>query len=127
MVLFQVGFSSLSQQFLDLQIDGDLLLQLDNASLERDLNISNGITRARFLRELTSLKQSADYQSCDPSKLDDWLKEVNTGFKQYTYQMTQAGVDANLLKWLTNEHLQSDCRIQNGVHRLRILEAAKCK
>ena len=39
----------------------------------------------------------------------------------------QAGVDKNILRYLTEEHLRYDCDITNGVHRMKILEAAKRK
>jgi len=71
------------------------------------------------------LKQIADYETCDPTHLDDWLKELGTEFRQYTYQMLRSGVDRHVLRCLSDEHLLKDCGIINGVHRLRILEAGK--
>ena len=79
----------------------------------------------RFLRELNSLKRSADYQSCDPSKLADWLKQIGSEFTQYSYQLVTRGVDKATLRWLNDTHLLTDCGIHNGVHRLKILENAK--
>jgi len=83
----------------------------------------------RFLRELSKLKQMADYESCDPTHLDDWLKELGVEFRQYTYQMLKSGVDRRVLRLLSDDHLLRDCAIVNGVHRLRILDAGKrqCK
>jgi len=82
-------------------------------------------TTSRFLRDLAKLKQIADYESCDPTRLDDWLKELGAEFRQYTYQMLKSGVDRRVLRFLSDEHLQIDCGIFNGVHRMRILEVAK--
>lgn len=79
----------------------------------------------RFLRDLAKLKQIADYESCDPTRLDDWLNKLGVEFRQYTYQMLKSGVDRRVLRFLSDEHLLTDCGIVNGVHRLRILEAAK--
>lgn len=79
----------------------------------------------RFLRELNILKIAADYQSCDGSKLDDWLKQLGAEFKGYSYQMLINGVDRVTLRWLTEEHLERDCMIRNGIHRMKILEATK--
>ena len=81
----------------------------------------------RFLRELGRLKESADYQSCDPTKLDAWLKELGHDFCQHAYPMLKGGADRCLLRWITEEQLQRDCGIENGIHRMKILEAAKSK
>jgi len=73
------------------------------------------------------LQKTADYQSCDPSKLDDWLREVEADFCRYSYQMLKSGVDRRTLRWLTDEHLLHDCHIHNGIHRMKIIEGSKRK
>lgn len=75
----------------------------------------------RFLRELRDLKISSDYTSCDPSMLSAWLQEVGEDMSQYTYQMLNQGVDRPLLRSLTDSMLVNDCRIANGIHRMKIL------
>jgi hypothetical protein len=87
--------------------------------------MGNSVHRMRFMRDLDKLKQSADYEFCDPTKLDDWLKQIGPEFRKYTYQMLKAGVDMRLVRYLNDEHLLKDCGILNGIHRLRILEAAR--
>lgn len=67
------------------------------------------------------MKISADYTSCDPTKLSDWLVEVGPEFSQYTYQMIYSGVDKQTLRSLSHEHLSKDCAITNGIHRMKIL------
>ena len=67
----------------------------------------------------------ADYQSCDPTGLDDWLMMSSHDFRQYTYCMLATGADRGWLRWITDEHLLSDCGIHNGIHRMKILEAAR--
>ena len=79
----------------------------------------------RFMRELNILRVTADYQSCDPSKIDDWLKELGKDFCGYSYQMLKSGVDRRTLRWLSDEHLLHDCYITNGIHRLKIMEGSK--
>lgn len=106
-------------------MDGDLLLLLTEENLREDLEMRNGILRKRFLRELNGLKQRADYDSCDPSHLEDWLRQVGYEFRQYSYPMLKSGADRRILRWLTDDHLLKDCCINNGIHRLRIIEAAK--
>ena len=46
--LFQCGFSDQAKRFGELCVDGDVLLQLDDVILERDLDMSNKITRIRY-------------------------------------------------------------------------------
>lgn len=79
----------------------------------------------RVLRELAQLKQNADYEACDPSRLDDWLTGISPEFRQYTYQMIKSGVEKSILRFISEEHLERDCGILNGIHRLKMLEAAK--
>jgi len=125
--LQQVGFGDEHSlyAFNERRVDGDVLLCLDDKYLKEDLDIVNGITRYIFMRELRHLKQRACYDSCDPSHLDDWLKDIDFRFAQYSYQMLKAGVDRRFLSFLNETHLQEDCKIDNGLHRLRILEAAR--
>ncbi|XP_046581452.1 LOW QUALITY PROTEIN: NAD(+) hydrolase SARM1-like [Haliotis rubra] len=121
----QVGFESYAGMFEKCSVDGDLLLQLNEDELLSSLGMNCKIARKRFLRELRDLKISADYTSCDPSKLDDWLSEVAPAFSQYTYQMLHCGVDRKMLALLTEEHLQVDCNINNGVHRMMMLQRVR--
>lgn len=81
----------------------------------------------RILRELAQLKQTADYEACDPTRLDEWLSAIGREFRQYTYQMLKSGVDKSILRFLNDDHLEKDCGILNGVHRMKILEGAKRK
>ena len=76
---------------------------------------------ARFLRELKDLKVTANYTSCDPSKLADWLLELGPDFSQYTYQLLHSGVEKAVLPSLTDD-LLNDCSIVNGIHRMLILQ-----
>ncbi len=67
----------------------------------------------------------SDYSSCDPTKLDHWLKVVSPDLGQYTYQLLLCGVDRQFLSQLSDEQLRDDCRIANGVHRAKILQRAR--
>lgn len=51
----------------------------------------------------------------------DWLAEVDPHFRQYTYGLVQSGVNHNNVQSLTEQQLQHDCQITNGVHRAKIL------
>lgn len=54
----------------------------------------------------------------------DWLAEIDPYFRQYTYGLVQSGVDRNSVQNLTDQQLEKDCYIDNGVHRARILAAS---
>merc|ERR1712038_1641528 len=52
------GFSAFADEFKKCEVDGDLLLSLDENDLKDDLRIDNGITRKRFIRGEAFLKVS---------------------------------------------------------------------
>ncbi|XP_028320362.1 NAD(+) hydrolase SARM1 [Gouania willdenowi] len=123
--LQQVGFSAYCDRFQELQVDGDLLLNIIDQDLSADLGMTAGITRRRFLRDLRVLKTYANYSTCDPNNMADWLVQVDPRFRQYTYGLVQSGVDRNNIQHLTDPQLQQDCHIDNGVHRAKILSASR--
>ncbi|XP_071352370.1 NAD(+) hydrolase SARM1 [Trachinotus anak] len=123
--LQQVGFSTYCDRFQELQVDGDLLLNITDQDLSSDLGMTAGLTRKRFLRDLRVLKTYANYSTCDPNNMADWLVEVDPRFRQYTYGLVQSGVDRNYVQSLTDQQLQHDCNIDNGVHRAKILSASR--
>ncbi|XP_015246440.1 PREDICTED: sterile alpha and TIR motif-containing protein 1 isoform X1 [Cyprinodon variegatus] len=123
--LQQVGFSAFSDRFQELQVDGDLLLNITDQELSSDLGMAAGLTRKRFLRDLHVLKTYADYSTCDPNNMADWLAEVDPRFRKYTYGLVQSGVDRSNVQLLTDQQLQHDCQVENGVHRAKILSAAR--
>ncbi|GFR69173.1 sterile alpha and TIR motif-containing protein 1 [Elysia marginata] len=118
----QVGFGAYTEKFEACQVDGDLLLRLTDQELTDSIDMACSVTRKRFLRELRDLKISCDYTSCDPSMLGAWLRgDVGEEMAQYTYQMLNTGVDRPLLPSITDQHLTTDCCINNGIHRMKIL------
>lgn len=123
--LQQVGFSAYCDRFQELQVDGDLLLNITDEDLKTDLGMHAGLTRKRFLRDLRVLKTYANYSTCDPNNMADWLVEVDPRFRQYTYGLVQSGVDRNNVQHLTDQQLGQDCLIGNGVHRAKILDASR--
>ncbi|KAG7470576.1 hypothetical protein MATL_G00115340 [Megalops atlanticus] len=123
--LQQVGFSTFSQRFQELQVDGDLLLSITDLDLRTDLGMSAALIRKRFLRDLRVLKTYANYSTCDPNNLADWLADVDPRFRQYTYGLVQSGVDRKNLLHITDQQLQNDCLVENGIHRAKILAAAR--
>ncbi|XP_060902439.1 NAD(+) hydrolase SARM1 [Labrus mixtus] len=123
--LQQVGFSAYCDRFQELQVDGDLLLNVTDQDLSADLGMTAGLTRKRFLRDLRVLKTYANYSTCDPNNMADWLADVDPRFRQYTYGLVQSGVDLNNVQHLTDQQLQHDCYIVNGVHRAKILSFSR--
>ncbi|KAM9468556.1 NAD(+) hydrolase SARM1 isoform 1-T1 [Clarias gariepinus] len=123
--LQQIGFSAFCDRFQELQVDGDLLLNITEENLNNDLGMTSGITRKRFMRDLRVLKTYANYSMCDPNNLADWLADLDPRFRQYTYSMVQSGVHRNNLLQITDEQLQQDCHIENGIHRAQILAAVR--
>ncbi|XP_042686211.1 NAD(+) hydrolase SARM1 isoform X1 [Centrocercus urophasianus] len=123
--LQQIGFTKFCPNFLEHQVDGDILLRLTEEELQEDLGMGSSITRKRFFRELTELKTFANYSTCDRSNLADWLGSIDPPFRQYTYNLLTCGVNRNLLHRVTEQQLQEDCHISTGFHRVRILSAAR--
>ena len=121
----QIGFPQYADSFMESRVDGDLLLQLSEEMLREDINMRNGILRRRFLRELTNLKRMADYSSCDPTNLNNFLQSLGAEYSVYTYDMISAGIDRETLLNINDEQLLSECGISNKIHRLKILQGVK--
>ncbi|WAR03819.1 SARM1-like protein [Mya arenaria] len=118
----EVGFCEYSEQFEKCKVDGDLLLQMTEEDLIDSIHIKPGMVRRRFMRELVTLKVTADYSSYDPTNIDPWLMSVLPELSQYTYAMLRHGMDRALLASTTEEELRDVCSISNGIHRRIIMQ-----
>ncbi|KAL8579686.1 hypothetical protein ACOMHN_066675 [Nucella lapillus] len=118
----QIGFPEYVEEFNGSQVDGDLLLILTCEDLSEGLGMTSSIVRKRFMRELKSLKITADYSASDPTGLDKWLMGLCPELSQYTYYMLRQGVDTYVLKTLTDQELREECGIANSIHRRKILQ-----
>lgn len=67
----------------------------------------------------------ADYSSRDTDSLNDFLQSIGPEYTIYTYAMVNAGVDKESMRGLSDEQLENECGIINGIHRLRILNAIR--
>ncbi|PRD29211.1 UNVERIFIED_CONTAM: Ect4 [Trichonephila clavipes] len=67
----------------------------------------------------------ADYSSCDTSGLTSFLQGLGPEFCQYSYQMLLSGVNVKDLKELNSEQLESECGIENSIHRMRLMHMVK--
>ncbi|XP_017100219.2 NAD(+) hydrolase sarm1 isoform X2 [Drosophila bipectinata] len=121
----QIGFNDYIEQFKESQVDGDLLLKLNQDNLRDDIGIGNGILLKRFERELQCLKRMADYSSKDTAKMHQFLLEIGADYCTYTYAMLNAGIDKCSLPHVNEDMLMTECGIHNSIHRLRILNAVK--
>lgn len=123
----QIGFGEYEMNFYESKVDGDLLLQINEANLCEDIGIKNGIRRKRFARELQNLKKMADYSSRDAANINSFLLNIGPEYSIYTYSMVNAGVDKESLKSLNEIQLEIECGIINSIHRNRILNGIKSK
>ena len=71
------------------------------------------------------MKLYTDYASCDSSQVCKWLGKVDPQLLQYAYGMLRAGVTLETIPHLTDELLRNDCGVTNGIHRLKLLQAAE--
>jgi hypothetical protein len=117
------GFKDFSQIGMDSCCDGRMLLLITEEDLVTVFQMSNKFHRRKFIHDLTELRIRADYSSEDASNIAAWLAGISREFRQYSFNLIQAGVDLKFLPHLTDQHLKSDCQISNGVHRTKILEA----
>ena len=62
--LATIGFADFIDVFKNVGVDGDILLLLKDSCMKDDLEMTNGILRKRFHRELRSLKRRSDYSCC---------------------------------------------------------------
>jgi hypothetical protein len=119
------GFSSFADEFKKCEVDGDLLLSLDENDLKEDLKIDNGITRKRFTRELNNLKKNADYSCVDQSGVASFLNGID--HKCYSYNLIKAEMDPQYMKKLNasdlDDMLKNDAGISSKFHRHQIIEA----
>lgn len=121
----RAGFTAFVEAFKDSEVDGDLLLQLDENMMKYDLGIENGILRKRFTRELNNLKKSADYTCKDRHGVVPFLTSIDQ--KVYAYGMILADMSPEFMKRLNSTDLNDmlkEAGVQNAVHRHQIIEAA---
>ena len=52
------------------------------------------------------------YPLLDPTDLSSWLADIGREFRQYGFNLFQAGVDRKFLPHLTDTHLKTDCQVK---------------
>jgi len=122
----RAGFGAFAEAFKESEVDGDLLLQLDETNLKHDLGIDNGILRKRFTRELTTLKKSADYTCVDRHGVTTFLSGIDQ--KAYAYGLILHDMSPDFMKRLNAIDLHDmlkEAGVHNAVHRHQIIEACQ--
>jgi len=127
--VIEIEFQDYLKNFIESGVDGDLLLQLDEANIKEDLKIKNGIHRKRFVRELDKLKKQADFSSCDKHGIAMFLQDhpqLGEDFRIYTYGLVINGLSIDLMRRLSSSNLDDTLKeagVNNPVHRQRIMDA----
>lgn len=125
----KLNFSnSIVEKLREAQVDGDLLLQLDEKNLKEDLEMTNGLHRKRFLRELNGLKKSADYTCKDQNDIANFLaQKVGAEYKIYAYNLIRSDLSSpDLMRKLGETDLKDmlrECGVESAIHRHKIVEA----
>merc|ERR1712038_1199682 len=123
--LQQTGFPELCQVFRQVGVDGDLLLPLREKEMTEDLEMTNGIVRRRFLRELRNLKRMSDYTCVDAEEIAEFLSGVQPDFREYTYNLYKADMTVESMVKLCYEDLTemlTEAGVENKVHQYMISE-----
>ena len=92
-------------------VDGKMLLLLTEEDLLNVFHMNNRFHRKQLLLKIANLKIRTDYSNVDPSNLNGWLSDIGDEFRQYTYNLIQAGVDRDFLQSVTETHLEKDCQV----------------
>merc|ERR1711913_272419 len=124
--LQQTGFPELCQVFRQVGVDGDLLLPLREKELTEDLEMTNGIVRRRFLRELRNLKRMSDYTCVDAEEIAEFLSGIQPDLREYTYNLYKADMTVESMAKLSKEDLMEmlkEAGVENKVHQVMIIDS----
>lgn len=124
--LHHVGFTEYCEVFRQVGVDGDLLLPLKEKEIKEDLDMTNGIVRRRFLRELRNLKRRADYSCVDAEEIADFLSSIQPDFREYTYNLHKKDMTLEHMAKLSKEDLSDmlkDSGVESMVHQHMIIES----
>ena len=124
--LQQTGFTEYCHVFRQVGVDGDLLLPLKEKEMKEDLDMSNGIVRRRFLRELRNLKKISDYSCVDAEDIAEFLASIQPDFREYTYNLHKKDMTVEYMVKLSREDLidmLKDAGVENMVHQHMIFDS----
>ena len=120
----KIGFEKHIDDILEIGVDGDLLLRLDESNLKNDLKMTNGILRKRFIRELNSLKQNADYSAMDRHGIAGMIRSTKPELMVYAYTLIEA-IEPDFVSKLStadmHDLLRNVANVQSVIHRQEII------
>lgn len=124
--LHQAGFTEYCEVFRQVGVDGDLLLLLKEREIKEDLDMTNGIVRRRFQRELRNLKKTSDYNCVDAEEIAEFLASIHPDFREYTLNLQKKDMTVEYMVKLSKEELidmLKDAGVDNMVHQHMIFES----
>ena len=125
-----IGFSDFCDAFNKVGVDGDILLLLKDSCMKEDLQMTNGILRKRFQRELRSLRKTCDYSCCGAEETAEFLHSISLDFREFTYNLMSHDMTVEHMAKLSREDLQDmlkEAGIENIVYQHRIIEALEAR
>ena len=115
------GFDNLCDVFVELNIDGDQMLQLTEKSLT-DL-VKNGIMRKRLWRDLRLFKRSLDYSKSSAEITANILTEISEDLVEYSHNMITAGLIVDTIDIVDDiEYRLKEAGVDNITHFYKIKE-----
>merc|ERR1711953_503866 len=119
-------FQEFCQVFRQVGVDGDLLLPLREREMREDLEMTKGIVRRRFLRELRNLKRISDYSCVDAEEIAEFLSGIQPDLREYTYNLYKADMTVDSMAGLSSQDLMEmleEAGVENKVHQYMISES----
>ena len=125
-----IGFGDFCDVFNKVGVDGDILLLLQDSSMKEDLEMTNGILRKRFQRELRNLRKTSDYSCCGAEETAEFLHSISPDFREFTYNLMSRDMTVEHMTKLGRGDLTDmlkEAGIDNIVYQHRILEALESR
>ena len=115
------GFDNLCDVFVELNIDGDQMLQLTEKSLTH--LVKNGIMRKRLWRDLRLFKRSLDYSDSTAETTANVLSDVSEDLVEYSHNMISSGLNVDTIDMVEDiEYRLREAGVDNITHFYKIKE-----
>ena len=115
------GFDNLCDVFVELNIDGDQMLQLTEKSLSH--LVKNGIMRKRLWRDLRLFKRSLDYSDSSAETTANVLSDVSEDLVEYSHNMISSGLNVDTIDMVEDiEYRLREAGVDNITHFYKIKE-----
>ena len=115
--------TQLVERFVNLQVTGDILLQLSEKQIKHFL--SNGILRKRLARDLRNLKKSLDYSNSDAELTANLLSSSSSSSSsdlvEHTHRLVSSGLSLENIELSDNiSQRLEEAGIENNLHLVKI-------